>query len=519
MVVLAAIFEFVGAVAMGGNVASTIRDDIVDPSKFQGQPALLMWALLCSSVTTSTWLGIATYFELPVSTTQATVSALAGIGFALKGSDGVNWWCLPEEGKVVCESVVPIIISWFAAPFLSAVAANIFYVPLKYIVMRSSNSFNRTFVVLPVIVFVVITVLIAMIFNKGGDELDKAMAKFSEGEKAGIAFGAGGAAGLIAALLMPRLKRTIMSVYSARREHNEFIFEDDSNKEKNDEEVAGAEKTPPNETSVSIPDAKVKSNREDYTDTSSRQELSKALKFDDKERNFFGKIVYVVTSFGKWVLDYKPAYVVNSEKGMKHGVSDLHLNREDYDPMAETTLSYLQVLSAIFAAFSHGANDIANAVGPLSGTWTLYRNGDVDADAEQTKGILAYGAGALVLGLALYGTRCIACLGTKLAALTPSRGLCVELGYALVIVFAASYSLPVSTTLTQTGAVLGIGLSDRAARGVNWPVFFKIFGGWVLNVVVASLGGAAIVSIGAQSPNTKPIIQEQLSFGDETSST
>jgi phosphate/sulfate permease len=76
----------------------------------------------------------------------------------------------------------------------------------------------------------------------------------------------------------------------------------------------------------------------------------------------------------------------------------------------------------------------------------------------------------------------------------------------------------VSTTLTQTGAVLGIGLSDRSVNGVNWPVFFKIFAGWILNVVVASLAGAAIVSIGAQSPNTKPIIREQLSLGNETSS-
>lgn len=504
VVIIAAIFEFVGAVAMGGNVASTIRDDIVDPDKFQGEPALLMWALMCSSVTTATWLGIATYMELPVSTTQATVSALAGIGFALKGSDGVNWWCLPEEGKVICESIVPIVISWFAAPVFSAVAANVFYVPMRFLVLRSDSAYDRTFISFPIIVFIVITVLIAMIFNKGGDKLDEGVEQFDDGEKAGIAFGCGGAAGLIAALLMPRLRGHIDRITETTRQYTDFQFEKTpENEAKNDEEAV---------QEGTKEESKVEATRKTYTDVSTRETLIDALRFAGTERSVMQKIGYVARSFVNWVVDYKPAYVINSQEGVESGVTDLHLNREGYDPKAETTLSFLQILSAIFAAFSHGANDIANAVGPLSGAWTLYRKGSVSSEADQTKGILAYGAAALIIGLALYGTRCIAVLGTKLAALSPSRGLCVELGYALVIVFAASYSLPVSTTLTQTGAVIGIGLSDRAFKGVNWRAFFKIFSGWVINVIVSSLVGAAIASIGSRSPAALGIMDKQIDF-------
>lgn len=501
-VAIAAAFEFVGAVVMGGNVASTIRDGIINASSFDGEPALLMYALMSASVTTTTWLGTATYFELPVSTTQATVAALVGIGWSLKGADTVNWWSQPEEGKVIATNVGSIVISWFAAPVFSSVAANIFYIPLRSLVLRSEHSYSRVFKAFPIVVFIVITVLMAMIFNKGGDEMDKAMSDFDTGGTAGLAFGCGGFAGLVAIFFMPKLKRHVDYLYTLSKSERQVMYGHKSRAEKDAEDAAADGEI-----------GRIKSMK-DYTWTSSYEDLKDALRFDDPERSFMQKLGHVFVLFWKWVFDFKPSYVVYSQEGQQSKIGDLHLNREEYDEKSETALSFLQILSCIFAAFSHGANDIANAVGPLSGAWTLYKDGKVGTAADQTKGILAYGAAGMVIGLALYGSRCMAVLGTKLAALTPSRGLSVELGYSLVIVFAASYSLPVSTTLTQTGAVMGVGLTDRAVKGVNWREFAKIFSGWIVNVVVAALLGGAIVSFGAFSPAHQDVIRSSLKYND-----
>lgn len=164
-----------------------------------------------------------------------------------------------------------------------------------------------------------------------------------------------------------------------------------------------------------------------------------------------------------------------------------------------------------------GANDIANAVGPLSGAFALYIDGSKRVDSDPTNGkteppsigfeygLLAYAATALVLGLLLFGSRIIACLGTKLCSLTPARGLCVELGYSLVVVLAAGYALPVSTTQVQTGAVIGIGLADRAIGGVNWQLALKIFIGWVLNVVVSAVVAGLIVAQAAFAPTVNSL--------------
>ena len=90
-VLIAAIFEFSGAVFMGSHVTSTVRKKIVDIDIFENNPGALMYGMLCADLASAIWLTIATYFKLPVSTTHSIIGAIVGFSLAYGGSNAVNW--------------------------------------------------------------------------------------------------------------------------------------------------------------------------------------------------------------------------------------------------------------------------------------------------------------------------------------------------------------------------------------------------------------------------------------------
>ncbi|CAN0366865.1 unnamed protein product, partial [Laminaria digitata] len=114
-----------------------------------------------------------------------------------------------------------------------------------------------------------------------------------------------------------------------------------------------------------------------------------------------------------------------------------------------------KVVTAICDSFGHGANDVANAMGPFAAIYSVYTAGAVDASSELGNDgywILGLGGVGIVLGLTLYGYKIIAAIGVKIAKITPSRGFSIELGAAIMIIIGSRMEIPLSTTHCQVKA-------------------------------------------------------------------
>ncbi len=152
----------------------------------------------------------------------------------------------------------------------------------------------------------------------------------------------------------------------------------------------------------------------------------------------------------------------------------------------ERIFIFLQILTACFVAFAHGANDVANAIGPLSAAVQTAQDAVVAAKASVPMWALALGGFGIVVGLATYGWRVMETVGKKITELTPSRGFCAEFGAATTIVLASKLALPISTTHTLVGAVLGVGLA-RGIGALNLTTVRDIAISWVVTIPAGAL--------------------------------
>lgn len=173
------------------------------------------------------------------------------------------------------------------------------------------------------------------------------------------------------------------------------------------------------------------------------------------------------------------------------------LSRIKVDEEADKTFHYasvekvfavLMIFTACSMAFAHGANDVANAVGPLAAVvGAIQAGGDmlVGAKSAVPGWVLLLGAIGIVVGLATYGWKVIATIGKGITELTPSRGFAAELATATTVVAASALGLPISTTHTLVGAVLGIGIA-RGIGALNLSVIGKIFTSWLVTLPVGA---------------------------------
>jgi PiT family inorganic phosphate transporter len=152
----------------------------------------------------------------------------------------------------------------------------------------------------------------------------------------------------------------------------------------------------------------------------------------------------------------------------------------------EKIFGYLQIMSACMMAFAHGANDVANAIGPLSAAVAILTTGLFAVDAPVPTWALALGGIGIVIGLATWGWRVIETIGKKITELTPSRGFAAEFGAATTIVLASRLGMPISTTHTLVGAVLGVGFA-RGLEAVNLTTTRDILISWIVTVPLGAL--------------------------------
>jgi PiT family inorganic phosphate transporter len=161
---------------------------------------------------------------------------------------------------------------------------------------------------------------------------------------------------------------------------------------------------------------------------------------------------------------------------------DKLLEENDRFANVERVFAVLMIFTACSMAFAHGSNDVANAVGPLAAVVSVVSSGgDIAAKSIMPSWILLLGGAGIVVGLATYGFKVMGTIGRKITELTPSRGFAAELGAAATVVFASGTGLPISTTHTLVGAVLGVGLA-RGIGALNLRMVGSIFLSWVVTL-------------------------------------
>ncbi len=512
--VLAGLCEFLGAVLVGSRVSDTIRSKILDFKVFEDDPATLMLTMTCALVGSSVWLTIATLIGMPVSTTHSIVGGVIGSAIAARGAKNIHWgW----------DGVSQIIALWFIAPIIAGLFASIIFLISKYGVLEVKDintSIRNALVLVPIMVFAAFSILTMLIVWKGSPSLK--LDDLSGRTIAGAVLGVGAVALVLYMLFcFPVFKRKIVDndwtlkwysifigpiywfkstddippmpeghqltidYYKGRRQVEEAINEQVSVSSEIKEEHINAE-------TRSVSDISAKLGAQKQT---TKQLWWSLLKQGPKK---WGYLAWLVVSHGftkDVILDQ-----VNSGDMLSGDLKAMHAKSKYYDNRVEYLYSLLQAITAATMSFAHGANDIANATGPLSTIYLVWRTNTTAAKADVPVWVLCYAAGALVIGCWTYGYRIMTSLGNKLILQSPSRGFLIELGAAVTTVMATQLAIPVSTTQSAVGATVFIGLCNRDLRAVNWRMVIWCYLGWFITLPVAGIIAGLLNAIILHAP-------------------
>ena len=352
-IIIAAIFEFAGAVLAGGEVTSTIRKGIIDAESLGGNPELLIYGMLASLLAAGIWLMLASKRGWPVSTTHSIVGAVVGFAAVGIGTEAIHW-----------SKVSDIVLSWIVTPMIAGVIAYMIFQSVHHLILKQEDPLQKAKRYVPFYMFITAFILTLVTIKKG---LKHVGLNFSDIESYGLA--------LLVGVLV-----AVIGGY--------FV-------------------------------SKVKPNPK-------------------KEKRFH---FYTV----------------------------------------EKVFAVLMVITASGLAFAHGSNDVANAVGPVAAIIATAQSGIVASESTLESWVLLIGAIGIVIGLATYGVRVIRTVGQKITHLTPSRGFAAELAASSTIVVASGTGMPISTTQTLVGVVLGVGMA-RGLTAIDLKVVRNIFASWVVTI-------------------------------------
>ena len=160
----------------------------------------------------------------------------------------------------------------------------------------------------------------------------------------------------------------------------------------------------------------------------------------------------------------------------------------------EAIFKRIQIATACYVALAQGANDVANAIGPLAVIYFLVKTGGIGTQVPVPTFLLLFGGVGIACGIGMAGHRVMETIGTKITTLTNSRGFSVEFAAATTVLVASKLGLPVSTTHAAVGGVMGVGLA-RGIEAVNFRIIYKIVIYWVLTVPAAAITSVIIFKI------------------------
>ncbi|KAF8931575.1 phosphate-repressible phosphate permease [Dissophora ornata] len=474
-VLIASVCEFLGAFLMGSSTADTIKGGLIDVGLFSEQPELLMLAMVCALVGSSTWVLFASSRGLPVSTTHAIVGAITGAGIAGFGFNAVKW-----------AGVGTIVLSWVISPLIAGLVTAAIFLVTRFLILKHQDSLKRGLTAIPFYFAITIFINVFYIIFKGSPGLS--LSELPIGAIIGISFGIAVAVFLWCNFFLKvYLRRKLENEEPLRWYHSFYI-----------PAVSTRTKAPENlEESSAVNEKSLKINGGGVDETETEGSANSGLvALDDTKPT-------PLSIFQK--LKNKAFHGINQDIHAKtEEVENMHDRSTRYDSKTEELFCTLQVLTACFASFAHGSNDVANAIGPLTTIFYVWKHGmvDISGTAPIPVWILAYGGIAIDIGLLTYGYKVMATLGNNICYISPSRGFSLSLGTSLTVLTCSKLGLPVSTTHCITGATTSVGLcSGGGVKSINWKMLALVASSWILTLPAAALVSGCIFAIIINSPH------------------
>lgn len=514
--VLSMVTEFVGAVALGKRVTDTIKNDIIDIGRFDGNPGALILAMTCAEIGSATWLMVATALGFPVSTTQTIVGALVGVGFGSQADIAWSW----DEG-----GVSQVAASWGIAPAVAGAFAAILFATLKFGVLERRDSFKWGMRLIPLYLAFTgaVLALFIVIEAPGMDSLEELGAGTSVGIILGVFFGC-----LVVAYVffLPyfyrRLVKNDARVAAWHIPLGPLLWKDDPwlpYPSKSEEVVIDyyqnpyAEENPdtivPSDSNGLTPEKPIPSDAahaEKGTEVAETTVVRKVVVPPEPEVRFLEPTKHLplfsprrIFSYVKYILlqGVTRDCVTHSSEKLKN----THAVAIQYDNKVEHLWTYAQIASAIMMSIAHGSNDVANAVGPWVASYNTFKAGEVATESDTPVWILVIAGFLLGAGFWFFGFKIVRALGNRITRMSPTRGYSAELGAAITVLLASRLGLPVSTTQCLTGATLGVALMNFNLRAVNWRQIIFIMFGWVLTLPAAGLISGLLVAMALNAPS------------------
>ncbi|KAG0087044.1 hypothetical protein BGZ92_007636 [Podila epicladia] len=338
-----------------------------------------------------------------------------------------------------------IVLSWLISPIVAGLVTAFIFVFTRWLILQHQNSLHRGLTAIPFYFAVTIAINVFYIIFKGSPGLS--LSSLPIGAIIGISFGI--------ALVVFLWCNFFLKVYLRRKLENDEDLKCDSSDGTVNSGLAALDDTP-------------------------------------KKLTMFQKLKAKAT-----------AGMNHNIKENSEAVDNIHDNSTKYDAKTEQLFCTLQVLTACFSSFAHGSNDVANAIGPLTTIYYVWKHAAVDITGTPVPAwILAYGGIAIDIGLLTYGYRVMATLGNNITFMSPSRGFSVSLGTSLTVLTCSKLGLPISSTHCITGSTAAVGLASGGGRkSINWKILAHIGSSWLMTLPAAGVVSGLIFAIIINSPH------------------
>ena len=495
--IIAGIFEFLGSLLMGALVSDTVRKKIVDISIYESNPYALMLGMLTANFSAGIWLTIASYFRYPVSTTHSIIGAIIGFSMAYGGTSAVAW-----------NSVGFVVLSWILSPILSGLFSFVFYYLCKRFVFTKDNAYNLTLRIFPLLIFGTFLINTFFIFYKGSPQYN--LKDLPPWISVTISLSISVFLGLLTYFLyVPYIRKKINNMFNLPENSNDVSNSTTTVEElemegiKSDKVMEIKNETGESHTDVIDVDEVKSSVIEPGSETEAQTENTLS-----RSGNSFENFEYDNTKTMKENIKRSSEYTKEMKDHLENSmIEDLHKNAIEYDPKVERACTWLQVITACFSAFTHGANDVANSIAPFATVYAIQTTSQISPKSEIPIWMLAMGGIGIMVGLGTWGYKIIKRIGSELTKITPSRGFIIELSDALAVLIATQIKMPVSTTHCQVGSVVGCGLADGKGN-VKWSLVKNIVYSWIITLPVTGFISAGLFSYAYYSPFNTEILSE-----------
>jgi len=414
-VIIAAIFEFIGAFFAGDAVTDTVRKGILvvdfdNQALVDAISADLMYGFIAAMMAAAVWLTIATRYGLPVSTTHSIIGGIIGVGLVMEVQH--------ETSLIDWEVVEKVALSWIASPVMGGLFAFFTFWVIRETILDTTDPEARARWMAPILAIPTFFVL-------------------------GLA-----------------LQFKALKGFFTKAQDNGWIED--------------------------------KYDWLPVKEDGSWNPMMDDAWFPINSLILAGMISIIAAVILAYILRN---YDFKGEKEGFHGV--------------ERIFVWLQVIAAAYVAFAHGANDRSNAIGPMAAVYQVLSNdGQLEAVADVPAWLVLLGSVGIAIGVVTWGWRVMETIGSKITDITPTRGFAATFGAATtVLIFSMPFlAVPVSTTHTLVGAVVGVGLAG-GAKAVDFRVFGKIIASWLASLPAAGFGSIVIyVAVGSQPINMLIII-------------